>query len=189
MGKIAFAWIALACLAACRTNAPELAPPAGPGFRSLSIKFHYRDNESRQNGRVVWRFDEERGKFLFFTPLNQLGLELDVEGEAAVLVNFSKKNFWRGDFCQMLDRLWGIGLALRELKELLVEGVVPQALFAARGIEAVVEPGGKAVRLTRGDGSLALHVQKDEFRPGRIVLVDYPGRYREDELERVLEND
>lgn len=189
MGKRALFLFALACWAACRTQSPILAPAGGPGFRSIHVKFQYAAGETRQNGRVIWRFDEERGKFLFFTPLNQIGLELDVEGETAVMVNFNNKKFWKGDFSLLLDRLWGIDLALFELRALLVDGRVPQAKFAARGIAAVVERDGRTVRLQRGDSRLALHVQKSEFRPGKVVLLDYAGRYRLDDLEGVLEND
>jgi hypothetical protein len=189
--KFALTLLLAACVS-CTGRAPELAPRAGPFFTSLSVKFNYRDGDTRQSGRVSWRFDEESSRFIFFTPINQVGLELDVAGERAFLVNHSRKNFWSGDFTLLLDRLWGIGLPLSELRSLLVAGAEPPGGFAERGIAAVLErdpAGGKprSVVLSRGAARLSLRVLKSETRPGKVVLIDYSRRYREDSLEGVLE--
>ncbi len=174
----------------CAPRRPELIPAAGPHFRSLTMKFSFLDNETRQHGRVLWRFDSHGAKFLFFTPLNQAGLELDVAGEDAVLVNFAKKTYWRGEFDGLLERLWGIDLTLAALQTLLIDGVAPPGVFLEKGIAVSLERGGDGapavVRLRRGGAELTLRIHKSEFRPGRIVLVDYAGRYRPDELESVL---
>ncbi|MCU0236858.1 MAG: hypothetical protein MUC72_07215 [Acidobacteria bacterium] len=174
----------------CAPPQPQLAP--GPSFHYLGIKFSFRDEGVRQNGRVLWRFDDQGAKFLFFTPLNQLGLELDVAGEQAVLVNFSKKAYWQGDFAGLLERLWGIGLTLSELKSLLLAGAAPPAEFAGRGIAVLMERPGdagapEAVRLRRGSAELLLRITRKERRPGRIELVDYAGRFRAADLDSVLE--
>jgi len=184
----------IAAMVACRMRPPDLHPSLGPHFRSLSIKFSFHDAENRQSGRVHWRFDGKSSKFIFFTPLNQVGLELDVAGEEAVLVNFSKKSFWKGDFGSLLDRLWGIGLPLAELKALLEAGEVPAAGFTEKGIAAVIERDPKSgaprsVRLRRGTAELTLRILNSEFRPGQLVLIDYGGRYRAASLESVLDND
>jgi hypothetical protein len=187
--------LVLICIAAavsCQGRKPRLLPIAGEQFCSMSIKFNFRDPQGRQNGRVHWRFDDRSSKFIFFTPLNQVGLELNVAGEEAVLVNFSKKVFWKGDFSLLLDRLWGIGLPLAELRSLLDAGLVPRGGFEEKGIAADVERDAlsgapRSVRLRRGAAVLTLRITRSEFRPGRIVLVDYASRYRPAGLEAVLE--
>lgn len=188
--KPALLLLLLALAAACRTARPALAPGDGPGFRSLSARFSFREGATRQSGRVLWRCDPARSKFVFFTPLNQAGLELSVAGEEALLVNFSARNYWQGDFALLLGRLWGIALPLAELKALLLDGRVPPAL-AARGIEVELQgdPGAPPhrVRLRRGQAELSLRLLKSDVRPGRIVPVDYSKRYREAGLEEVLE--
>jgi hypothetical protein len=181
------------CLA-CGVHRPELIPPSGPHFRSLSIKVHFQDGTVKQNGRVLWRFDEGCSKFLFFTPLNQVGMELDVSAEEAVLVNFGKKSFWRGDFSRLLDRIWGIALSHSDLKSLLAgNGVIPPG-FAEKGIAVTQERTAgngalTAVRLRQGDSELALRILKDEFRSGKIVRVGYADRYQSSSLESVIEDD
>lgn len=175
----------------CASRRPLLIPAAGPHFSSLTMKFSFLDNETRQNGRILWRFDESGSKFIFFNALNQSGLELDVAGEEAVLVNFSEKSYWRGDFSCLLDRLWGIRLPLAEWKELLLSGKVAHSLLAEHGIEAFMEGvtdhgGPRSIRLRRDDAQLTLRVLKSEQRPGRVILVDYAGRYRAGDLEDVL---
>ncbi len=185
--------LAMASLAACRPHIPDLQPPPGPHFQHLSIKFSFVDADAgnRHNGRVIWRFDENFSKFIFFTPLNQVALELDVAGEEAVLVNFANKTYWRGDFSSMLDRLWGIGVSLSALRPLLLSGAAPATEFLEKGITVAIERAGTSgapatVRLSRDGAELALRISKREFRPGRIVWVDYAGRYRADELQAVL---
>ena len=191
MLKKALVLLAAAVLFSCGMRHPDLQPPEGPYFRSLSLKFSFRDQETRQNGRVLWRFDENNSKFIFFTPLNQVGLELDVAGEEAILVNFGRKIFWRGDFRLMLDRLWGIGLSLSSLRALLLEGTAPAEEFLDKGIDVSLEPAGggapETVRLRRAGADLTLRILKNELRGGSIVRVDYAARYRADELENVLE--
>jgi hypothetical protein len=184
--------LAIAGFFSCQSRRPDLHPPSGPHFRSLSIKFSFRDQETRQSGRVLWRFDANNSKFIFFTPLNQVGLELDVAGEEAILVNFGRKIFWRGGFRLMLDRLWGIGLSLSSLRSLLLDGAAPAEEFLDQGIDVTVERSGAGgapatVRLRREGAELTLRVLKSDLRPGRIVRVDYAGRYRAAELEDVLE--
>lgn len=182
--------LALACWFSCRATRPALAPGAGPCFRVMSLKFSFRAAGERQSGRVACRFDEARAKFVFFTPLNQAGLELAVDGEEAVLANFSAQTYWQGDFSLLLGRLWGIELPLAELKALLLDGRVPPSL-AARGIEVALQgdPGAspRQVNLRRGEAALSLLLLKSELRPGRIVPVDYATRYRRAGLEEVLE--
>lgn len=183
-----------ACLFSCQTRKPDLLPPSGPYFRSLSIKFNFRDGTVRQNGRIHWRFDDQCAKFLFFTPLNQVGLELDVAAEDALLVNFSKKAFWRGNFSQLLDRMWGIDLTLSGLKSLLVKGEVPQAEFTGKGVSVSLKNNGKtgapeAIRLRRGAADLTLQIIKSEFHTGKIILIDYADRYQAADLESVLNDD
>jgi hypothetical protein len=185
-------WIA--CCLSCQTRKPDLLPPAGPYFQSLGIKFNFSDGTVRQNGRLYWRFDDHCAKFILFTPLNQVGLELDVASESAVLVNFAKKAFWRGDFMVLLDRLWGIKLGLAPLKQLLVNGIVPQAELDKQGIVVHLENNAKSgapqtVRLRRGTTDLTLRIYKNESHPGKIILIDYSSRYQAEDLENVLNDD
>ena len=181
--------LALACLLSCRAPRPALAPGAGPTLRVMSLKFSYREAGERQGGRVACRFDDDAAKFVFFTPLNQAGLELDVAGEEARLLNFAERTYWQGDFSLLLDRLWGIGLTLAELKSLLLDPGAPPPRLAEAGIVVEREEGGggpQALRLRREGAELSLRVLKSETRPGRVVLVDYTGRFRAGELEAVL---
>jgi len=178
----------------CQTRKPELLPPSGPYFQSLSIKFNLHDGESKQNGRIHWRFDERYAKFLFFTPLNQVGLELNAAGEETVLLNFAKKIFWKGEFVSLLHQLWGIELTLDDLKQILVKGLVPQTKLAGKGISVFLKKDNRTgaperARFRLGSTDLTLRISRREFRPGQIILIDYSGRYQAADLESVLGDD
>lgn len=191
MAKRILLFLLAAAACCCGPRRPELVPGAGPHFRSLTMKISFLDGETRQNGRVLWRFDENGSKFIFFNALNQAGLELAVAGEDAVLVNFSENSYWKGDFSHLLDRLWGIRLTLAQWKDLMLSGKLSRSLQAEHNIEVTMagsaEHGGpRSVSLQRGTARLLLRVIKSELRPGRIVLVDYARRYRAGDLENVL---
>ncbi len=158
------------CLACVRPKANR-EPAPGPHFQSLSIKFNFSDGRVRQNGRVHWRFDDLNAKFLFFTPLNQVGLELVVSGETALLSRPGKKLYWRGEFALLLDRLWGIELTLAELKGLILAGALPAA--KARENDITVDPGPdpgsrppRLVTIRRKDSVLTLKITGTR-NPGR----------------------
>jgi len=182
------------CCLACVHPRVRPEPAAGDYFHSLDIKFSFQDSQGRQNGRIHWRFDERSAKFLFFTPLNQVGLELDVAGETALLLRPGRLLYWRGEFNSLLDRLWGIDLSLEELKGLVTDGRVPQekALAVGMTIQLESEPESRAprtVHVSQGDGKVALRIIKDEIRPGQVVLLDRVRGLEPAELEEVLADD
>jgi hypothetical protein len=183
----------LCCLACVRPKIRQTFPTEGT-FQTMSIKFNFSDRRGRQNGRIHWRFDDRNAKFLFFTPLNQVGLELDVDGETSLLVRPQKKLYWRGDFSILLNRLWGIDLTLEELKQLLVRGQIPAAKIKDKGIAVFLEtnpkdPSPRIVNIRQNDAALTLKILKNEARPGKIVLLDYEQRFQAAELEDVLGDD
>jgi hypothetical protein len=160
----------------------------------MSIKFNFSDRQGKQNGRMHWRFDEQYSKMLFFTPVNQVGLELDVDGEKSLLLRPGKKLYWQGDFSFLLRHLWGIELTLRELKELLVQGLIPEAKIKEKGIAIALETDPetrtpKTVNIKQSDAILTLKILKNETRPGSIVLLKYDQRFLPAKLEDVLADD
>lgn len=183
----------LCCLSCVRPHiGPE--PVAGDYFHSLDIKFSFQDNRGKQNGRIHWRFDESSAKFLFFTPLNQVGLELDVAGETALLLHPGRALYWRGGFSDLLDRLWGIDLSLEELKRLVSDGRIPREKAAALGISIELEsgpegPAPRTVHISQGDGKVTLRIIKNETRPGQVVLLDRSRGLEPAGLEEVLADD
>jgi hypothetical protein len=183
----------LCCLACVRPKIRQ-TPPAGAYFQTMSIKFNFSDRQGKQNGRIHWRFDEQHSKILFFTPINQVGLELDVAGETSLLVRQSKKLYWRGDFSFLLHRLWGIELTLQELKQLVIKGQIPATKIKDKGIVVSLETNPKdqslqIVNIKQSDATLTLKILKSETRPGSILLLDYDRRFQPAELEDVLGDD
>jgi hypothetical protein len=182
------------CCLACARPAIRQDQIAGACFRTMSIKFNFSDSQGKQSGRIHWRFDERNSKFLFFNPLNQVSLELDVAAETALLLRPGRKLYWRGDFNALLDRLWGIDLTLEELKRLICDGLLPEAKIKAKGIAILLETNRddqapQKVNIRRNDVDLTLKVLKKEIRPGTIVLLDYGQRFQAADLEDVLNDD
>jgi hypothetical protein len=191
--KLIGLFLMLCCLACVRPRIRQI-PAAGACFQTMSIKFNFSDRQGKQNGRIHWRFDAHKAKFLFFTPFNQVGLELDVAGENALVINLKNKMYWQGDFSFLLNRLWGIDLTLQELKQLLTNGLIPETKIKEKGIVITLETNDEdlapqIVNIRQNDVTLILKVLKKEIRPGSIVLLDYNQRFQLAELEDVLVDD
>jgi hypothetical protein len=194
MSRKFFCLLVLLCCLSCMTPKIKQLPPSGPYYQTMSIKFNFMDRQGKQKGRIHWRFDERSGKFLFFTPLNQVALELDTVGEVALLINFDKKIFWRGDFSFLLNRIWGIDISLTELKLLLNNGLVPEAKIKEKGLVFSLESARdgqppQSVRIRQGDALLTLKILKNEAKAGNIVLLNYDSRFQSADLEDVLADD
>jgi len=169
-------------------------PPSGNVFQSLTITFNFSDSQGKQSGRVHWRFDAGNAKFLFFNPLNQVALELDIAGETALLLRPGKKLYWQGDFSFLLERMWGIQLNFEELKQLILAGAIPEEKTIGKDIriDLETEPGNRSPRIIhirQNDADLTLKIVSSETRPGRVVLLDRDRRFRAAELEDVLSDD
>jgi hypothetical protein len=194
MSRKSIALLLLTCCLACTKPSIKYDPAAGGYFQAMSIKFNFSDSQGKQNGRVYWRFDARNAKFIYFTPLNQVALELDVAGETVLLLRPGKKLYWRGDFNTLLDRLWGIDLTLEELKQLIVKGLIPEVKLKEKGIAVFLETSPedhspRLVNIRRNDVDLSLKILKSETRPGTIVLLDYDRHFQPAELENVLSDD
>jgi hypothetical protein len=186
--------ILMLCCLACARPGIRQTPPVGASFQTMSIKFNFSDLQGKQNGRIHWRFDAYNSKFLFFTPFNQIGLELDVTSEKALLINLKNKIYWQGDFSFLLRRLWGIELTLQELKQLLTMGQIPATRIKDKEIVISLETNPKVrspqiVNIRQNDAALTLKILKSESRPGHIVMLDYDQRFQLAELEDVLADD
>ena len=191
--KLIRLFLMLCCLACARPTIKQM-PPSGACFQTMSIKFNFHDRQGKQNGRIHWRFDEQHSKILFFTPINQVGLELDIAGETSLLVRQSKKLYWRGDFSYLLERLWGIDLTLEELKQLLIKGQIPATKIEDKGIVVSLEINPKdqspqIVHIGQNDANLTIQILKKEIRPGSIALLKYDQRFQLAEIEDVLADD
>jgi hypothetical protein len=183
----------LFCLACARPGIRE-TPPAGNFFQALTIKFNFSDPQGKQNGRIYWRFDARNAKFIFFTPLNQVGLELNVAGETALLLRPGKNLCWRGGFSLLIGRLWGIELKLEELKQLILKGSIPQVKMTGKDISINLETdpedlSPRIVHIRQNESELTLKIVGSETRPGRVVLLDHDRRCKTAELEEILGDD
>jgi len=194
MPRYSIAFILMLCFFACARPVIRQTPPAGDYFQALTIKFNFSDGSSKQNGKIHWRFDSDSSKFLFFTPLNQVGLELDVEGENALLLRPEKKLCWRGEFSDLIERLWDIDLTLDELKRLVALGSIPEEKIREQGIEIRLETDAgkrspRLVRIRHHHADLTLKILRSEFHSGSVVFLDYRAKFQAVELEDVLGDD
>jgi hypothetical protein len=194
MPRCVIIFILLLCCISCARPGIRQTPPAGNVFQALVIKFNFSDGRNKQNGKIHWRFDAASSKFLFFTPLNQVGLELDVEGENALLLRPENRLFWRGEFSDLIKRLWDIELTLDELKRLVGAGSLPEEKMRGQGIEISLETNAgdhtpRLVHIRHRHADLTLKIVRKEIHPGSVVFLDYRAKFQEAGLEEVLGDD
>jgi len=194
MSRKSIGLLILMSFLACARPSIKHDPVDKACFQAISIKFNFSDSQGKQNGRVHWRFDANHAKFIFFTPLNQVALELDVAGESALLLRPGKRLYWKGDFSDLLGRLWGIDLTMDELKQIIIKGLIPETKIKEKGMVILLQTSTEdhspqMVNIRRNDVDLTLKILKREIRPGTIVLLDYSRRFQAADLEDVLTDD
>ncbi|HDP95323.1 MAG TPA: hypothetical protein ENN40_08180 [Candidatus Aminicenantes bacterium] len=122
-----------------RYRTPQLAPPGQQGHASVVIRFVAETRTERQKGRVVLDTDGRRARMLFLNPLNRVVMDLHVELDRATLVNRGRKRYWRGDFRELIRRIWQLRLEFADLRRLLFDAVAPRALTRQAGLRVQVE--------------------------------------------------
>lgn len=146
----------------------------------------------RQNGRVSWRHDADKGKMLFFDPFNRLVLEIQCLGEAVTIINHRRRLFWQGEFRELSQRMWGLDLALAELREILEKGRIPSAISTRPDIRVdIARHSGtiKSTRIASAGVFLQLQILKRERLPGTIVFVSRSAVMTIADLTEVLARD
>lgn len=124
-------WLAMVLiLAGCgrRYKAPQLAPPGQQGHDSIVMRFLAETGAERQKGRLVLDVDGRRARILFLNPLNRVVMDLYVENDRAILVNRGRKRYWRGDFAELIRRMWQLRMNFTDLRRLLFDKAVPETL-------------------------------------------------------------
>ncbi|MBN1196684.1 MAG: DUF4292 domain-containing protein [Candidatus Aminicenantes bacterium] len=142
LGPGAALWLAMVLiLAGCgrRYKAPQLAPPGQEGHDSVVMRFLAETAKERQKGRLVLDVDGWRARILFLNPLNRVVMDLYMENDRATLVNRGRKRYWRGDFSELIRRMWQLHLSFADLRRLLFNKAVPETLAKQPRLRVQVE--------------------------------------------------
>jgi len=125
----------------CASLNYDVVPDETSFYQSLQIKINIQDKSSKekQGLKILLKYQNNRDKLFFLSPVNQVYGLLLVENENALLINTKKKKYWQGRFNRLLLEMWDMDFDYREFKRLLIEGTIPMEKIRHQGIEINIE--------------------------------------------------
>ena len=163
-----------------------------PGFhQSIRLKFNLRNDNDKQHGKILLKFDALRAKILFLSPLNQIYFQLLVENTRSILINSRKKKYWLGDFNELIRKMWAIDLNFDDLKRLIQGGMIPEQKLDDAGLrldlETNQETGNPERIILRGDCvELELKILNQRRKKGAVQFYWETSRFDRAGLDQVL---
>ncbi len=131
----------------CARLTYDITPDAHGVYQAITLRINVKVTEGksskRQGFKVLLKFDDKQDKMLFLSPINQVYGQLLLEKEDSLLINSRKKRFWRGDFRQLIEKIWALDFQYSEFKALVLEGAIPEEKVKQQGIRIHIEPGKK----------------------------------------------
>lgn len=162
----------------CGRFTPGTEPGQQGFYHALTVKLNiklYRENR-KGSGKILWFFDQSRGKMLFLSPLNQVYFELLVERERALLISRKEKKYWSGAFSHLLKRLWNLDVNYRQLLALVNEGAIPRKTDNPKpmvfNIDKSQDSGHPSkIEIISDDVTLKLKISRRKPRSGRLKFT------------------
>jgi len=181
---------------ACSRPTYDVTPANGVFFQSLRIKVNVKNLETGRRGsfKVLLKYNVAGDKMFFLSPLNQVFGLLFVEGERAMLVNNKKKNYWTGEFSQLMQFMWGDQMDFRydQFKALVVSGILPRKDLRKQGVEISVEHEADkehpaSLKMTAPDISVKIKITDRKTLQGKLSLEFDLHGLKQARLREVLE--
>jgi len=191
---VCLALAGLLFLFSCAAPRYRTAPATGNVYWSLKMKVRVTDTVSgeKQSFKAVIKYDRARARVLLIAPpVNQVYGRVLVQGESALLIDAKKKQYWQGEFRDLLAELWAIDLDYREFEQLIDGGIIPQEQLAERGLHVSVqadEASGKpaVIDVASGDISIRLQIYDRKTQAGSFTLEENLSRLEKSSLRDVL---
>lgn len=154
----------------CTPLQVDVEPDASVFFQSLKLSVQVKNLNTNENQsfKVIFKYNTLGDKMVFLSPLNQVYGLLFVAGENTLLINTKEKKYWRGQFNQLIQYLWGedMDFSFSEFKNLVIDGVLPQAKVTAHDLKITVDKVDMQKKPER------MHIQS----PDILVKVKISGR-------------
>ena len=147
-------------LSACTRLGYDITPDSTAVYSAVTIKVNVKINnpdtgtKKRQNFKILLKFDHNRDKMLFLSPLNQVYGLLIIDNERVLLVNTKRKKYWNGRFNTLIEEIWALDFNYSEFKKLILTGTMPQKKMVEKRMRVSIER------------------EKETQKPGRIN-IDY----------------
>ncbi len=125
---IVMLFLGVLSLPVCRTVSVRTAPGDQNGERVYffyNIKAKVIHSGKKESFRVSLKYNSLVDRIIFLGPLNQVLFKTFITGEETLLIIPNKKKYWRGSFSDFLYKFWNIEMTYSELKNLLLNRILP----------------------------------------------------------------
>ncbi len=84
------------------------------------LKISIKNNREKQNFKLIVRMNNNSGRIIVLNPLNIAVFKIIVKNKNALILNFKKKVFWKGNFSKMVIKLFNLDLSYADFFNLIV---------------------------------------------------------------------
>ena len=181
-------------LTSCTNLKYDVIPDSKSIYNSVKAKILFKSNDFKFSGKILLKYNKFRDKILFLSPLNQIYFKLFVSEENTLLINSKKKKFWSGNFNILFERMGNINFGYDELKQLILEGIVPENKVKENALKLTFEKNKKSgkpkrIKITGRDILIKLKILSTKERKGKINFLADLKNFKRTDLNDALTNE
>lgn len=159
--------IAILLVPCCAPPITDITPDKHKFYHSLTLNINVKNTQSNksQSFKAILKYNEQRDKMLFLSPLNQVYGQLVIDNETALLANTRNNRFWTGDFRTLIGEIWGLDFSYLEFKQLITEGKIPE-----KKITPTLHGSTEELPPPQAEPEIQIEREKEAPAPYRIVI-------------------
>ena len=185
--------ILIVMFVSCTNLKYDIIPDAKGIYSSVKAKILFKGSDFKFSGKILFKYNRARDKILFLSPINQVYFELFIRKEKTLLINTKRKIYWSGGFHTLFEKMGNINFEYEELKQLILEGIIPEDKLKENDLELSFEKDEKSgkpkrIRITGSEVLIKLKIYGIKERKGKIKFNPNLETLQKSTLDNVLSN-
>ncbi|MEN8152884.1 MAG: hypothetical protein ABFR75_02590 [Acidobacteriota bacterium] len=160
---------------------------AGTYYYSVLIRAKVKQKDQKEKVKILLKYNDKGDNLIFLGPLNQILFETIIISSKTKMIIPKKKKYWEGKFSRFMKNMWGINTSYRQLKDLLLNKIIPKKTEGLHTFDITIkEPGKKGISkviISDKTSRLEFRIYPIKKREGGLILNRDLGRYNRISLE------
>lgn len=169
---------------------PYKSTPGADRFHhnSVLIRVKVTKDSQKEKVKILLEYNEKGDRLIFLGTLNQVLFETLIYNNKTIIIIPKKKKFWEGTFLEFMKKIWSINIDYPELKNLLLNKIVPEKKAGENSFEISIEKAKKKnatwkILISDKKAKLEFKVYSTKKKTGNINFKRDLGRYQKFHLE------
>lgn len=157
-------------------------------YNSVLIRAKIIKSTQKDKVKILLKYNKNGDRLIFLGALNQVLFEILIHNSKTIIIISKKKKFWEGQFSQFMEKIWGINVDYPELKNLLLNKVIPEKTIAENSVKISIKKAEKKkiawkVLISDKKTELEFKVYSQKKQIGNINFKRDLSRYQKINLE------